>query len=227
MKRDGGARFPLPVRLRPVGLGEEDERRLDTRADGLGRLGVREVELEEDRAYGAGFVVAGTAALVAGSLTGDAVVGGLARMAATEPAIRDVWEIPRRCYRRRRATIGYGLVMIAGAWLAGRSAWATAVRRNLAPYLRDPALAFGALAALAAVVVLRWARTPAMPNPVTAVFLLAFLALGFEGLRRLTAAEFPSARSTRWVSPGGRHTADRGGRILVLRTSRRGRCRPR
>ena len=87
--------------------------------------------------------------------------------------------------------------MIAGAWLAGRSAWAIAVRRNLAPYLRDPALAYGALAVVAVVVVLWWAPTLAMRNPVTAVVLLGLLALGFEGLRRLTAAEFPSAQRTR------------------------------
>ena len=150
------------------------------------------------RAYGAGFVAAGAAALVAGSLAGDAVVGALARTAATEPAVRDVWEISTTLLEEAAvATIGYGLVMIVGAWLAGRSAWATAVRRNLAPYLRDPALAYGAFAVLAAIVVLWWAPTAAMRNPVTAVVLLALLALGFEGLRRLTAAEFPDADRTR------------------------------
>ena len=145
-------------------------------------------------AYGAGFVTAGAAALVAGSLAGDAVVGALARTAATEPAIRDVWEISTTLLDEAAvATIGYGLVMMVGAWLAGRSAWATAVRRDLAPYLREPALAYGAFAVLAAIVVLWWAPTAAMRKPVTAVILLALLALGFEGLRRLTAAEFPDA----------------------------------
>jgi hypothetical protein len=91
------------------------------------------------------------------------------------------------------ALMFYGLVMIAGAWLAGPSAWATAVRRNLAPYLREPALAYGAFAVLAAIVVLWWSPTPAMRNPVTAVVLIALLALAFEGLRRRTAAEFPDA----------------------------------
>ena len=67
------------------------------------------------------------------------------------------------------------------------------MRRNLAPYLREPALAYGAFAVLVAIVVLWWAPTPAMRNPVTAVVLIALLALGFEGLRRRTAAEFPDA----------------------------------
>ena len=146
------------------------------------------------RAYGVGFVAAGAAAIAVGSLAGDAVVGALAQTAATEPAVRDVWDISTTLLEEAAvATIGYGLVMILGAWLAGPSAWAIAVRRNLAPYLREPALAYGAFTVLAAIVVLWWSPTPAMRNPVTAVVLLALLALGFEALRRRTAAEFPGA----------------------------------
>ena len=146
------------------------------------------------RAYGVGFVVAGAAALAAGSLAGEAVVGALAKTAATEPVVRDVWDIYTTLLDEAAvATIFYGLVMIAGAWLAGPSGWATAVRRNLAPYLREPALAYGAFAVLVVIVVLWWSPTPAMRNPVTAVVLIALLALGFEGLRRRTAAEFPDA----------------------------------
>jgi hypothetical protein len=146
------------------------------------------------RAYGVGLVAAGAGALVAVALAGDAVVGTLARTAATEPAVRDVWEISTTLLdEAATATIGYGVVMIVGAWLAGPSAWAVAVRRSLAPYLREPVLAYGALAVIAAVVLLWWAPTPATRNPVTAVVLLALLALGFEGLRRKTAGEFPLA----------------------------------
>jgi hypothetical protein len=64
---------------------------------------------------------------------------------------------------------------------------------TIAPYLREPALAYGVLGVLAAIVVLWWSPTPATRNPVTAIVLLALLARGFEGLRRRTAAEFPSA----------------------------------
>ena len=146
------------------------------------------------RAYGAGLVGAGAAALVAGALAGDAVVGALARTAATEPAVRDVWEISTTLLDEAAiATIGYGLVMLAGAWLAGPSAWATGLRRPLAPYLREPALAYCAFAALVGIVVLWWSPTPATRNPLTATLLIALLALGFEGLRRRTAAEFPDA----------------------------------
>jgi hypothetical protein len=146
------------------------------------------------RAYGAGLVLAGAAALVVGSLAGDAVVGALARTAATEPAVRDVWAISTTLLDEAAvATIFYGIVMVAAAWLAGPSGWAVALRRTSAPYLREPALAYGVFGVLAAIVVLWWAPTPAMRNPLTAVVLLALLALGFEALRRRTAAEFPDA----------------------------------
>ena len=41
--------------------------------------------------------------------------------------------------------------------------------------------------------VLWWAPTPAMRNPVTAILLVVLFAAGFEGLRRRTAHEFPDA----------------------------------
>jgi hypothetical protein len=46
---------------------------------------------------------------------------------------------------------------------------------------------------VAAAVVLWWAPTPAMRNPVTAILLVVLFAAGFEGLRRRTAREFPDA----------------------------------
>jgi hypothetical protein len=161
------------------------------------------------RAYGVGLVVAGAGALVAVALAGDAIVGTLARTAATEPAVRDVWEISTTLLEEAAtATIGYGVVMILGAWLAGPSAWAVGVRRNLAPYLREPVLAYGALAVIAAVVLLWWVPTPATRNPVTAVVLVVLLALGFEALRRKTADEFPTAERGTWQGLGalGRST---------------------
>jgi hypothetical protein len=58
-----------------------------------------------------------------------------------------------------------------------------------APYLREPAIAYGVFAVVAAAVVLWWAPTPAMRNPVTAILLALLLTGGFEGLRRVTARE--------------------------------------
>jgi hypothetical protein len=83
--------------------------------------------------------------------------------------------------------------MVAGAWLAGPTAWAVAVRRALAPYMREPALVYGVVAVLVAVVLFWWAPTPATRNPATALVLVALLVLGVEALRRRTLREFPDA----------------------------------
>jgi hypothetical protein len=146
------------------------------------------------RGYGIGFLAAGAGALAAGSLIGDEIVSSLARTQAQEPAIRETWTIATELLRQAAtATILYGAVMVIGAWLAGPMGWAVGTRRALAPYLREPAIAYGALAVILAVVILWWAPTPAMHNPVTALLLAALSAIGLEGLRRQSAREFPAA----------------------------------
>jgi hypothetical protein len=144
------------------------------------------------RAYGFGLVVAGAAVLVAGSLAENAVVNSLATTAAVEPAVQNAWDIITPLLKEAAtATIGYGVVMILGAWLAGPTGWAMAVRRALAPYLREPLIAYAGFAVLIAVVIFWWAPTPATRNPILAIILIALLGLGFEALRRKATREFP------------------------------------
>jgi hypothetical protein len=146
------------------------------------------------RAYGIGFIAAGAGALAVGALVGDSVVDSLARTEAARPAIDEVWTIYTSLLRQAAgATIAYGVVMLAGAVLAGPSLAATSIRRTAAPVLREPAVSYGALVVVLAVVVLWWAPTPATRNPPLALLLCALVALGFEGLRRQTAREFPDA----------------------------------
>ena len=144
------------------------------------------------RGYGIGLVLAGVAALAVGAIAGDAIVDALATTASLEPAVRGVWDVYDTLLQQAAgAAIFYGVVLVAGAWLAGHSSWAVSVRRFLAPYLREPAMAYAAFAVLLLVVIAWWAPTPAMRNPVTAILLAVLLAGGFEGLRRVTAREFP------------------------------------
>jgi hypothetical protein len=163
------------------------------------------------RAYGFGLVAAGVAALAAVGWAGDMIVDSLSRTAATEPAITAAWDIyDSLLVEAAGAAIFYGLVLIAAAWLAGRTRSAVAVRRTLAPYLARPAIAYGALAALVLVVIAWWAPTPATRNPVTAALLAGMLALGLEGLRRKTAREFPGPVVTQAapaVAPGAGNDA--------------------
>ena len=139
------------------------------------------------RGYGIGLLAAGAGAIASIAWAGDYVVGSLSDTAATEPVVRAVWDVyDTLLIEAATATIGYGAVLVLGAWLAGPTAWAVDVRRALAPYLAQPALAYGAFAALMFIVVIWWSPTPATRNPVTALLLVALLALGFEALRRRT-----------------------------------------
>lgn len=145
------------------------------------------------RAFGFGFVVAGAAALLARSVIGDMVVNSLARTAAAEPAAAEVWAIGTSLLVSvATAAIIYGLVMVAGAWLAGPTGWAVATRRVLAPYVREPAIAYGALAVAMALLVW-WAPTPAWRNAVMVTILAVLLAAGVEVLRRQVVREYPTA----------------------------------
>jgi hypothetical protein len=183
------------------------------------------------RAYGVGFVAAGAGALAAESLAADAIVDSLARTASGEPVVREVLDIYTPLLEQAAtATIGYGVVMVAGAWLAGPTSWATAIRRMLAPYMREPVLVYSVVAVLVALVVLWWAPTPATRNPATATVLVALLLLGVEALRRRTLGEFPGAdraaaaqrRRERFasVSAGAAEKARAGSSAVVKQASR-------
>jgi Short C-terminal domain len=163
------------------------------------------------RAYGVGFIVAGAVALLGVALLGGAVVDSLARTDAARPAIEQTWTTATTLLHEIAvSTIGYGILMFLGALLAGPTGAATSVRRFLAPYLREPGIAYGGLALLLAIGILWWAPTPATRNPVTAPLLAILIAIGFEGLRRRTAREFPEA---------DRATAEQHGRERLARAT--------
>lgn len=145
------------------------------------------------RAAGYGLLLAGVAALVARSLAGDAVVDALASTAAVQPAAEAAWSISTSLMvEAASAAIVYGVVIVGAAWLAGPTASATATRRTLAPFLREPLPAYGALAVVF-LILLAWGPTPALRQAVPALALAALLALGVEMLRRQVAREFPDA----------------------------------
>jgi hypothetical protein len=162
---------------------------------GLMALGVylaRGWRREALRACGFGLILAGAAALLGRSLAGGAVVG-LAKTAAVEPALENTWSISTSLLvEAATATLMYGIVVVFAAWLAGPTAWATATRRGLAPFMREPRFAYGGLAVIV-LLLLAWGPTPAFRKPVLALILIALLALGVEALRRQTAREFPNA----------------------------------
>ena len=153
------------------------------------------------RACGFGLFVAGAAGLLARSAAGDVVVNALASTEAAKPAAEATWTISTTLLdEAATAAIGYGVVVVLAAWLAGPSGVAVGTRRVLAPYLRSPAVAYGALAVIV-VLVLDWAPTPATRKAVPAIVLILLLALGMGMLRRRQPGNFPTRPSkARWTA---------------------------
>ena len=145
------------------------------------------------RACGIGFVIAGAGVLIARSLAGDLVVDELASTDSVRPAAEATWEISTSLLdEAASAMLGYGLVLILAAWLAGPTHLAVSVRSTLAPYLRQPRFAYGGMTAIV-LLVLWWGPTPATRKFLPALILIGVLALGVEALRRQTAREYPDA----------------------------------
>jgi hypothetical protein len=145
------------------------------------------------RACGIAFVLAGIAALVVRRLAGQAVVDDLASTAAVQPAVESVWRIGTSLLVGVAvATIIYGALAVAGAWLAGPTRFATRLRRVLAPYLNDARIAYGALAVVVLLVLL-WGPTEGTRRPLPALILIALVVAGFELLRRQVRREHPHA----------------------------------
>jgi hypothetical protein len=145
------------------------------------------------RATGFALVLAGVAALVARSIAGHAVVESLTTTESTKPAVEDAWSISTSLLEQAAvACIAYGVVVLFASWVSGPSRMAVSTRGALAPYLNEPAYAWGGFG-LIVLLLLVWGPTPATRQAFTALLLIALLAYGFEMLRRQTAREFPNA----------------------------------
>jgi hypothetical protein len=145
------------------------------------------------RGYGIGLALAGAAALLARDMLGQALTDELAKTAAVRPALLQGWTISTSLLEQAAAaTLGYGIALVIGAWLAGPTRPATAIRRAVAPWARDPAIAYAAFFVLVGLV-LWWSPTPATRNVWLALALIVLAALGWEALRRVIVAEHPDA----------------------------------
>ena len=138
------------------------------------------------------FVVIGVGLLLIRRVAGNAIVNGLVKVPSNKPAVHEVWNIGTSLlFSLAVALIVYGILVVAAAWLAGPTRPATAIRRFLAPELREnPAVAYLAVGGLLLIVV-AWGPTPAFRNIWWILVIAALLALGVTMLRRQTAQEFP------------------------------------
>src|SRR4051812_23302835 len=148
------------------------------------------------RSVGWCFLGLGIVVLFARRVVGDRIVDSLATSETVKPAAHDVWTIGTSLlYGIAVAFVIYGVVIVFSAWLAGETRSATAVRRALAPPMRErPAMVYGAVA-LVYVLVLLWGPTYATRKLWGIVLLGALVALGVEILRRQCVREFPDAKA--------------------------------
>jgi hypothetical protein len=127
---------------------------------------------------------------------GDWVVDSLVRAESVKPAVHDTWNIGTGLLRAiALAFVIYGLVVVAAAWLAGPTRAAQAVRRALAPAMREHPERVYAGVGFVYLLVLLWGPTPALRHIVPILIIAALLVLGIELLRRQTAREYPDAQA--------------------------------
>jgi hypothetical protein len=160
---------------------------------------------------GLDLIAAGLVVLVARRAIGGYVADSLTSTAAVKPAADAAWSIATQMLRDvAQASVVIGIPVVAAAWLAGPRGPAVAIRRALAPTLRDrPGVSYGALALLL-LLVIAWGPIPATRMVLPVLVMIGLAAAGLEVLRRQTAAEFPAgvAGST------GTALADHAGRAV-------------
>jgi hypothetical protein len=145
------------------------------------------------RSIGWAFVFVGLVVLVIRTVGGNYAIDNLTSATYRKPA-HHVWLIETSILGELgRAVIIYGIVGVLGAVLAGPTHAAIAVRRWMAPMLRErPGLSWGILGFLYLLVIL-WGPTHALRTLWGILFLGALIAFGFELIRRQTIREFPDA----------------------------------
>jgi len=110
------------------------------------------------------------------------------------------------------SAIAFGILVVAGAWLAGRTAPAVGLRREAAPYFRErQAAAYGAAAAIW-LALIAWAPIAAFRKPFGILLFAVLFAVGTEVLRRQAITEFPGGEPGRFGQRARELYDRRGGR---------------
>jgi Short C-terminal domain len=150
------------------------------------------------RQAGVSLIGVGIVILAMRQLGGRAVVDNLVTTASVEPAARETWSVATELLASQAKTlIVYGVLAIVGAFIAGPSRIATDMRRAVAPWADEPAIAYSGFTLLILAILL-WAPTEATGRLFAALILIVVLAIGFEMLRRQIQREWPDAKDPDW-----------------------------
>jgi hypothetical protein len=154
------------------------------------------------RGIGIGLLIAGILLLVIRRVAGNYVVDQLTSGGDIRAAGHSAWLIGTTLLAEIGwAGVIYGLIILAGSFLAGPSTVAVGARARIAPMVAArPGLTWTALG-IAYLLVVWWGPTPALRRPLGVLLLAALLAVGFEALRRIVASEYTD-RTTAQVADG-------------------------
>jgi hypothetical protein len=150
---------------------------------------------------GVATLAVGLLVLVVRRLAGNYLVDALTGNPDAKRPVSAAWGIGTELLRNVGINaVIYGLAIVFAAWVAGPSRYAVAVRRFLAPTMREhPVVIYGAVGLVLLIVLLSGPTDGQRVYPLLVLFGLAFL--GTEVLRRQTEREFPARRTTPALSP--------------------------
>ena len=141
-------------------------------------------------AIGVSLVIVGMLVLVARRFGGNYLVDALTTNPDAKRPVGTAWAIGTELLRNVGVNVLiYGLLTVLGAWIAGPSRLAVALRRRAAPTLSDrPVVVYGALASALLLLLLSGPTDGQRIYPLLLLFVFSFI--GVEVLRRQARREF-------------------------------------
>jgi len=149
------------------------------------------------RNVGVCLAVVGVVLLGVRRVAGNMVVDSLASGAGNHTAGRHIWLIATSLLSDIAwALIGYGILVIVAAILAGPTRPAVWLRKTLAPTFREHVALVYTVVGVLYLLVLLWAPTRLQTEWIPAIVFAALIVLGVEVFRRQTISEFPGEGAT-------------------------------
>jgi uncharacterized membrane protein len=147
------------------------------------------------RAVGFGFVIAGIGALAVRSIAGNAIVSTLSSTDSVEEAVSAAWGIGTSLLVEVAvSTLAFGVLLVLAAWAAGRTALATGLRRQAAPWLREKPAAAYLVLGLVWLALIAWVPIAAFQKPLGILVFAILFAVGAWLYTRQALEEFPDAQ---------------------------------
>ncbi len=139
-------------------------------------------------------ILAGVVVILGRSILQGQVVNSLTSDASLQVTIRHVYDIATEILNDvASGVIFIGIVLVAAAWFAGPARPAVAMRRAIAPFLREQAVATYVIVLGIMVLVFVWNPIEATSKPLGILVFTVLALLGTELLIRQTGREFPQA----------------------------------